>query len=105
MIPAAGLAAGGCTAGGRTIGEHVDDTWISTKTRLHLMTYQGRRHSRIQTEVVRGTVTLRGEVTTEEERAEAEKAVREIVGVTDVVNLLEVAPPDTAPRRPSTTAY
>lgn len=46
----------------------------------------------IDVEVEDGRVTLRGRVATLEAAQEAEQAAREVIGVTEVINELEVAP-------------
>jgi osmotically-inducible protein OsmY len=47
-------------------------------------------HGRIKIEVKNGVVTLTGSVGTDKVRAKAEKIVRKVQGVKDVVNKLEV---------------
>lgn len=52
----------------------------------------------IEVTVSRGVVTLRGEVDWEYERRAAERAVRRLSGVRDVINLIKVRPRVTLPR-------
>src|ERR1035438_147338 len=47
-------------------------------------------HGRIKIDVKNGVVTLTGSVGTEKVRAKAEKIVRKVPGVKDVVNKLEI---------------
>jgi osmotically-inducible protein OsmY len=97
-------AAAGC-ATGRGLVEKFDDSWLATKARLHLATYhEADRRSRVDVEVAGGVVTLTGVVVSEDERAEAERIVRNVVGVADVANRIEVDPFLEPPRRPP-TAY
>lgn len=98
------VAVAGC-ATGRGLVERIDDSWLATKARLHLATYlEADRRSNVEVEASGGVVTLGGVVVSEDERAEAERIVRNVVGVKDVVNRIEVDPFLEAPRRPP-TAY
>lgn len=100
LLLAAGFFSGGC-GGERTIGDRIDDTWIATKVRLHLVTYADLgRHARVETSTDKGVVILRGTVSTEAERSEAERVVRQVVGVGEVVNELTVVPPPPEEPRP-----
>lgn len=66
------------------------DGLITSKTKLSLWTTGGVRSTSVHVDTDDGVVTLHGKVPTAEQRALAEKAAREIVGVRDVRNLLQV---------------
>lgn len=93
----AGAAASGCSQTGRTLGEHVDDGWIATKTRMHLMTHGFGQQMNVNIDVLRGVVTIKGEVHNEADKARIEELVRQVVGVRDVENRLQVVAEDLRP--------
>lgn len=67
-----------------------DDTWITTKTKIALMTTDGAGRNAVKVDTVRGKVTLRGTVDSEAVKEKAEATARAVAGVTDVRNLLQV---------------
>lgn len=75
----------------RTTGEITDDTFIQAKLKSHLVDDQQLRGWKIDTDVHRGVVTLRGTVRSEEERRRALEIARSVAGVKDVRDELQIA--------------
>ncbi len=75
-----------------TIGDTLDDAWIHTKIVAKLIANSTTPERKINVDVVKNVVTLRGTVDTAEEKAAAEKTAKDTDGVTKVVNQLKVAP-------------
>lgn len=69
------------------------DAWITTKTKLALLTTEGVSGTAIQVDTVLGRVTLHGKVGSTEEKAKAETMTQKIDGVKSVHNLLQVVTP------------
>jgi osmotically-inducible protein OsmY len=92
VLLAAAVAAVGCGQSGRTLGEHIDDGWVATKTRLHLMQHGFGRQMNVNIDVDRGVVTVKGEARSEADKAKVEELVRQVVGVRDVRNELRIVP-------------
>ncbi len=69
------------------------DAWITTKSKLALMTAEGVSATVVSVDTVNQQVTLHGKVRSAEEKAKAETVVKAIDGVKSVRNLLEVVPP------------
>jgi len=67
-----------------------DDTWISTKVRVALMTTDGAGRNAVNVNTEHGKVTLHGTVDSEAVKQKAEATVRDVGGVTEVRNLLQV---------------
>ena len=67
-----------------------DDTWISTKVRIALMTTDGAGRNAVNVNTEHGKVTLHGTVDSEAVKEKAEATARAVGGVTDVRNLLQV---------------
>ena len=74
-----------------TIGDTLDDAWIHTKIVAKLIANSTTPERKINVDVVKNVVTLRGTVDTAEEKAAAEKTAKDTEGVTKVVNQLKVA--------------
>jgi hyperosmotically inducible periplasmic protein len=70
----------------------VNDSWITTKAKIALLTSDGLSVNGVSVDTVHGNVTIHGKVTTAEDRTKAEKTVREVTGVKTVKNLLQVVP-------------
>lgn len=77
---------------GETIGDTLEDSWIHTKIVAQLIASSTTPERKINVDVVKNVVTLRGNVDTAEEKAAAEKIAKETEGVTKVMNQLKVAP-------------
>jgi osmotically-inducible protein OsmY len=69
------------------------DAWITTKTKLALLTTEGVSGTAIKVDTVVGRVTLHGKVRSTEEKAKAETVAQKIEGVQGVRNLLQVVAP------------
>jgi hyperosmotically inducible protein len=67
-----------------------DDTWITTKIRIALMTTDGAGRSAVNVDTEHGKVTIHGTVDSEAVKEKAEATVRDVGGVTEVRNLLQV---------------
>jgi hyperosmotically inducible protein len=67
-----------------------DDTWITTKIRIALMTTDGAGRNAVKVDTEHGKVTLHGTVDSEAVKDKAEATARAVGGVTDVRNLLQV---------------
>jgi hypothetical protein len=57
------------------------DAWITTKTKLSLLTTEGVSGTAIYVDTILGKVTLHGKVRTAEEKAKAESIAKKIDGV------------------------
>jgi osmotically-inducible protein OsmY len=69
------------------------DAWITTKSKLALLTTEGVSATAVSVDTVNQEVTLHGKVGSAEEKAKAESVVKTIDGVKGVRNLLEVVAP------------
>ncbi len=69
------------------------DAWITTKSKLALMTTEGVSATAVNVDTVNQQVTLHGKVRSAEEKVKAETVVKAIDGVQGVRNLLEVVAP------------
>ena len=102
------LVAGGAVAGGlslndrRTGGAQIEDQSIELKSGGRIRDAIGDK-GHINVTSYNRIVLLSGEVPTDADKAGAEKAVRDIEGVTNVVNELEVGPNSTISTRSSDT--
>jgi hyperosmotically inducible protein len=67
-----------------------DDTWITTKIMIALMTTDGAGRNAVNVDTEHGKVTMHGTVDSQAVKEKAEATVRAVGGVTDVRNLLEV---------------
>jgi hyperosmotically inducible protein len=67
-----------------------DDTWITTKIRIALMTTDGAGRNAVKVDTEHGKVTIHGTVDSEAVKEKAEATVRNVGGVTEVRNLLQV---------------
>jgi hyperosmotically inducible protein len=67
-----------------------DDTWITSKIRLALMTTDGAGRNAVKVDTEHGKVTLHGTVDSEAAKEKAAATARAVGGVTDVRNLLQV---------------
>ncbi len=75
---------------GVTSAQASDDTWITTKIRIALMTTDGAGRNAVKVDTERGKVTLHGTVDSQAVKDKAEATARAVGGVTDVRNLLQV---------------
>ena len=77
------------TAGDK-IGTSINDAWIHTKITSKLISDKDTPARKINIDVVDGIVTLRGEVSTETAKDEADRIAKDTEGVRRVRNLLKV---------------
>jgi hyperosmotically inducible periplasmic protein len=75
------------------VGAATPDAWITTKTKLSLLTTEGVSGTAIHVDTILGKVTLHGKVRSAEEKAKAESIAKKIDGVLEVRNLLQVVTP------------
>ncbi len=73
-------------------GSSKPDGWITTKSKLTLMTKGELKSSQVHVDTNEGVVTLYGKVKDAAQRKAAENAVRQIAGVAGVKNLLQIVP-------------
>jgi hyperosmotically inducible periplasmic protein len=74
---------------GETLGEHIDDTTITTTVKTKLAAEKGATLTRIQVDTDRGVVQLSGVVDSAAERTRAEQIARGVSGVKSVKNNLQ----------------
>jgi osmotically-inducible protein OsmY len=87
------IATGACqTMGGRTAGEAVDDTAITTAVKSKLVADKAANLTKVDVDTKSGVVHLNGSVDTAEQKSRAEQLAREARGVTRVENNLQVQP-------------
>ena len=88
----AALAGTIVVAGTAAASADVNDSWITTKAKITLLTMDGFSVNGANIDTVNGNVTMHGKVATTEDRAKAEQTVRKVSGVKTVNNLLQVVP-------------
>jgi len=81
-------------AGAVAASADVNDSWITTKAKIALLTMDGFSVNGANVDTVNGNVTMHGKVATIEDRTRAEQTIREVTGVKSVNNLLQVVPSD-----------
>jgi hyperosmotically inducible protein len=79
-------------AGALAARADVNDSWITTKAQIALLTMDGFSVSGANVDTINGNVTMHGKVATTEDRTKAEATVRKVTGVKTVKNLLQVVP-------------
>jgi len=77
---------------GDTVSESLDDTWIHTKVVAKLIGSSAVPERKINVDVDKKVVTLRGTVSTQVEKTEAARIAKDTEGVVRVVNQLKVNP-------------
>jgi hyperosmotically inducible protein len=70
----------------------IKDSWITTKSKIALLTMDGFSVNGANVDTVNGKVTIHGKVATAADRTKAEATVRKVDGVKSVKNLLQVVP-------------
>ena len=68
-----------------SVGDKVDDAMITTAVKAKLTTDRLKNAVKVNVDTKDGVVTLKGTVSTEEQRVEAERLARDTKGVKDVV--------------------
>lgn len=75
---------------GKTTGQTIDDATVTASVQKTLLGDKLSNFARIGASTERGVVTLRGTVSSEEEKSRAEDLTRQVAGVTRVENILGV---------------
>jgi len=70
----------------------VKDSWITTKSKIALLTTDGFSVNGANVDTINGKVTIHGKVATAADRTKTEATVRKVDGVKSVKNLLQVVP-------------
>ena len=89
VILAAPLATIGC---GKTIGETIDDTTITTRVKTSMLNDPAVGGMKIDVDTYKGVVTLSGRVKSQAEHDQALALARQVDGVTEVKDALQVLP-------------
>jgi osmotically-inducible protein OsmY len=85
------VALTGCeTTSGKTAGQTMSDASISTAVQTKLTSDRLSNFSHVDVDTERGVVNLSGVVDTEEQRTQAERLARQIDGVAQVNNNLQI---------------
>jgi osmotically-inducible protein OsmY len=81
----------GCqTMTGRSAGRYVDDTTIDAKVKAKLVGEKASNFTRIGVNTVNGVVHLDGVVDSVQDKVTAEELARQVPGVANVVNQLQI---------------
>lgn len=80
------------TACGKTVGEAIDDTTITTRVKTAMLNDENVGGLRIDVDTFKGVVTLSGRVKSEAERQNAVRVARGVSGVVEVKDALQVIP-------------
>jgi osmotically-inducible protein OsmY len=83
------LLTGAC---GKTVGEAIDDTTITTRVKTAMLNDPAVGGLRIDVDTFKGVVTLSGRVKSQNERNQALTIARGINGVVEVKDALQVIP-------------
>ncbi len=86
---AAPIATIGC---GKTVGEAIDDTTITTRVKTSMLNDPSVGGLRIDVDTFKGVVTLSGRVKSQAEHDQAIALARMISGVVDVKDALQIVP-------------
>ena len=79
-------------AGAAAARADVNDSWITTKAKIALLTSDGFSVNSANVDTIDGNVTIHGKVETAADSTKAEATVRKVAGVKTVKNLLQVVP-------------
>jgi osmotically-inducible protein OsmY len=88
LVVSAPLVAG-C---GKTVGETIDDTTITTRVKTAMLNDPAVGGLRIDVDTFKGAVTLSGRVKTQAEKQKAIELARRVSGVTEVKDAMQVIP-------------
>lgn len=80
------------TACGKSVGETIDDSTITTRVKTALLNDPDVGGLRIDVDAFKGVVTLSGRVKTKAEEDKAVSIARRTDGVTDVKSTLQIEP-------------
>ena len=89
LVVAAPLVTAGC---GKTIGERLDDTTITTRVKTSMLNDPAVGGTSIDVDTYKGVVTLSGRVKSPAEHDQALALARKVDGVTDVKDALQIIP-------------
>jgi hyperosmotically inducible periplasmic protein len=92
LVLALALAAPLSAACGKTVGQTIDDTSITTRVKTAMLNDPQVGGLRIDVDTFKGAVTLSGRVKSGAEREKALKLARNVSGVTEVKDALQVIP-------------
>ena len=92
MLLALVLAALFTVSCGKTVGETIDDTTITTRVKTAMLNDPGVGGLRIDVDTFKGVVTLSGRVKSQAERDQAVALARTVDGVSQVKDALQVIP-------------
>jgi osmotically-inducible protein OsmY len=88
-----GMVAALVVAGAVTTPADTKDAWLTTKAKIALLTTDGVSATAVNVDTVDGKITIHGKVGSAAEKATAERTIRQLDGVKDVHNLLQVVTP------------
>lgn len=77
---------------GKTVGETIDDTTITTRVKTAMLNDPAVGGMRIDVDTYKGVVTLSGRVKTQAEKEQALALARRIDGVVEVKDALQIIP-------------
>jgi len=80
------------TKSGESVGDSIDDAWIHTKIRSKLLAEGEFPGGSLNVDVKNNVVTLRGSVSTKEDKAKAEQIAKSTDGVKSVRNQVVIKP-------------
>ena len=89
VVLVAPLATAAC---GKTVGETIDDTTITTRVKTAMLNDEKVGGLRIDVDTFKGVVTLSGRVKSQAEKDQAIAIARRTDGVVDVKDALQVLP-------------
>jgi osmotically-inducible protein OsmY len=92
LVLASLIAAPLATGCGKTVGETIDDTTITTRVKTAMLNDPAVGGLRIDVDTFKGAVTLSGRVKSEAEKQQAISLARGINGVAEVKDALQVIP-------------
>jgi osmotically-inducible protein OsmY len=92
MLLAVVLMAPLASACGKTVGETVDDTTITTRVKTAMLNDPAVGGLRIDVDTFKGVVTLSGRVKSQAEKDQAIALARKIDGVAEVKDALQIIP-------------
>lgn len=80
------------TACGKTVGQTIDDTTITTRVKTSMLNDPAVGGLRIDVDTFKGAVTLSGRVKSQAEKDQAITLARRVTGVTEVKDNLQIIP-------------
>lgn len=92
LLAAVVLTAFVAAACGKTVGEAIDDTTITTRVKTAMLNDPAVGGLRIDVDTFKGVVTLSGRVKSQAERDQAIALARQVGGVVEVKDALQILP-------------